>query len=38
MTSQRIAYIQEELTEKCAAILLGYRKNCAVATAPSQVR
>ncbi|KAI0697043.1 sec24-like protein [Cytidiella melzeri] len=37
MTSQKIAYIQEELTEKCSAILLGYRRNCAAATAPSQL-
>lgn len=33
---QKISYIQEELTEKCTAILLGYRRNCAAATAPSQ--
>ncbi|KAI0346387.1 sec24-like protein [Trametopsis cervina] len=37
LTTQKIAYIHEELTEKCSAILLGYRKNCAAATAPSQL-
>ncbi len=37
LPNQKIAYIQEELTEKCGSILLGYRKNCAAATAPSQV-
>lgn len=37
LSSQKVAYIQEELTEKSASILLGYRKHCAAATAPSQV-
>jgi len=37
LSSQKIAYIQEELTERCGAILLAYRKNCAAATAPSQL-
>ncbi|KAI0087422.1 hypothetical protein BDY19DRAFT_893145 [Irpex rosettiformis] len=37
LSSQKIAYLQEELTEKCSAILLGYRRNCAAATAPSQL-
>ena len=35
--TQRISYIQEDLTEKCSSILLGYRRNCAASTAPSQV-
>ncbi|KAK7680202.1 hypothetical protein QCA50_016711 [Cerrena zonata] len=35
--AQRISYIQEELTEKCSSILLGYRKNCAASTSPSQL-
>lgn len=37
LPTQKIAYIKEELTEKCSAILLAYRKNCAAATAPSQL-
>lgn len=37
LPTQKISYIQEELTERCGSILLGYRKNCAAATAPSQV-
>ncbi|KAI0761129.1 sec24-like protein [Irpex lacteus] len=37
LSSQKIAYLQEELTEKCSSILLGYRRNCAAATAPSQL-
>lgn len=35
--TQRISYIQEELTEKCSSILLGYRRNCAASTSASQV-
>ena len=37
LSSQKVSYIHEELTEKSASILLGYRKHCAAATAPSQV-
>ncbi|KIP06361.1 hypothetical protein PHLGIDRAFT_19471 [Phlebiopsis gigantea 11061_1 CR5-6] len=37
LPTQKIAYIHEELTEKAASILLGYRKYCAAATAPSQL-
>lgn len=37
LPNQKTSYIQEELTEKCGSILLGYRKNCATATAASQV-
>ncbi|KAL4254614.1 hypothetical protein ABKN59_005186 [Abortiporus biennis] len=37
LPQQKIAHIQEELTEKCAAILLGYRRNCAAATVVSQL-
>lgn len=36
--SYKLAYIKDDLTEKCTAILLGYRKHCAASTAPSQVR
>ena len=38
LSNQKISYIHEELTEKSASILLGYRKHCAAATAPSQVQ
>lgn len=38
MRTQKIAKIQEQLTDKCAAILLGYRKWCAASAAASQVR
>ncbi|KAI0935116.1 hypothetical protein AcV7_004011 [Taiwanofungus camphoratus] len=37
LPSQRISQIHEQLTEKCAAILFGYRKNCAASAAPSQL-
>ncbi|KAI0075537.1 sec24-like protein [Panus rudis PR-1116 ss-1] len=37
LSSHRISQIQEELTEKCAAILLAYRRNCAASTSPSQL-
>ena len=30
-------HIREDLTEKCSAILLGYRRNCAASTAHTQV-
>lgn len=35
--SQDLADVREGMTEKCSNILLAYRKNCAAATAPSQV-
>ena len=38
MRSQKIAKIQEQLTDKCAAILLAYRKYCAASAPASQVR
>ncbi|PCH39444.1 protein transporter SEC24 [Wolfiporia cocos MD-104 SS10] len=34
---QRIAKTQEQLTDKCTATLLGYRKHCAAAAPPSQL-
>lgn len=37
LSLRRMAQIREDLTDKCSSILLGYRRNCAVATAQSQV-
>lgn len=37
LSSRRMAQIREELTERCSTILLGYRRNCAAATAASQL-
>lgn len=37
LSSHRMAQIREELTECCSTILLGYRRNCAAATAASQL-
>jgi protein transport protein SEC24 len=38
MTTVKISTIREELTELCSAILYSYRRNCAAATVPTQVR
>ncbi|KAG9313371.1 hypothetical protein JVU11DRAFT_5688 [Chiua virens] len=37
LSARRMAQIREELTDKCSSILLGYRRNCAAATAPTQL-
>jgi protein transport protein SEC24 len=34
---RRMDAVREELSDRCAEILLGYRRNCAVATQPSQL-
>lgn len=38
LSSRRMSQIREELTDQCSSILLGYRRNCAAATTPTQVR
>jgi protein transport protein SEC24 len=38
MTAVNISTIREELTEQCSTILYSYRRNCAAATVPTQVR
>ncbi|KAG6377388.1 hypothetical protein JVT61DRAFT_15184 [Boletus reticuloceps] len=37
LSSRRMAQIREDLTDKCSSMLLGYRRNCAVAAAQSQL-
>ncbi|KAL6301054.1 hypothetical protein BKA93DRAFT_739260, partial [Sparassis latifolia] len=37
LPSQQISQIQEQLTERCCAILLGYRKYCAASAAHTQL-
>ncbi|KAH9478696.1 Protein transport protein Sec24D [Psilocybe cubensis] len=37
MSQQRTLIIREELTEKCASLLLGYRTQCAAATRSTQL-
>ncbi|KAF7975377.1 hypothetical protein HWV62_9713 [Athelia sp. TMB] len=36
-TTKMMDHIREDLTEKCSAILLGYRRNCAASTAHTQL-
>jgi protein transport protein SEC24 len=38
MPTMKLSTIREELTEQCSAILFSYRRNCAAATVPTQVR
>ncbi|KIM70512.1 hypothetical protein SCLCIDRAFT_12458 [Scleroderma citrinum Foug A] len=37
LSSRRMSQIREELTDQCSSILLGYRRNCAAATTPTQL-
>ncbi|KAF9442321.1 beta-sandwich domain of Sec23/24 [Macrolepiota fuliginosa MF-IS2] len=37
MSKQKLSAIREELTEKCSAIMLGYRTKCAAASRTSQL-
>ncbi|KAF8068948.1 sec24-related protein [Lyophyllum atratum] len=36
-TKQKLSLLREDTTEKCAAILLGYRKNCAASSRVTQM-
>ncbi|EIW78679.1 hypothetical protein CONPUDRAFT_108653 [Coniophora puteana RWD-64-598 SS2] len=37
LQTRQVAHIKEDLSDRCASILLGYRRNCAAATSPSQL-
>jgi protein transport protein SEC24 len=37
MPQRSLAEIRESISEKCAALLLAYRRNCAASTSPTQV-
>ena len=37
MSAKSVQQLRDELTDTCAGTLLGYRRNCAQASAPSQV-
>ncbi|KAH0826675.1 hypothetical protein J3R83DRAFT_5063 [Lanmaoa asiatica] len=37
LSLRQMAQIREDLTDRCSSILLGYRRNCAAATAQSQL-
>ncbi|KAF8518397.1 Sec23/Sec24 trunk domain-containing protein [Hysterangium stoloniferum] len=37
MTSKSLRNIRDDLTRKCTALLLAYRRNCAASSAPSQL-
>lgn len=38
ISAKPIHHLRDELTDTCAATLLGYRRNCAQSSVPSQVR
>ena len=38
ISTKSIQHLRDELTDTCAGTLLGYRRNCAQSSAPSQVR